>query len=922
MVIKMKKKALYKDIKREIKKSYGRFFSIMALIMLGVAFFVGLKAVGPNMKLTATDYFNTYQLADVEVQSTLGLDESDRVLLEQVKDVKEVELGYCFDALLQDSSLVTKVYALSDMNAYQIKDGRLPSQSGEVAIDENILKSKQYAIGDEISFVQNDGSAFTDTFKQDTYTIVGIVSSPKYIEKDKRGNSTFGNGVVDGFAVILENDIDSDVFTLAMMTFTNTEGLETYSTAYEEKIEQNVEAVEQVLSGQPTKKLHDLQEEIEAEIAEAEAEVEEGKQELAKQEQQLADAKQQLEEAKAQYEAMQANGLTQQAMMIKAQVDESEADYERNAALFQKEKTKAEQELRDAEAEIQATKEDVAALEEPVYYVTDRTSNPGYAEYRDNANRLASMATVFPVLFFLVAILVCLTTMTRMVEEQRTQIGLLKALGYRKYDIMAKFLLYGSLAGIIGAGIGLVIGFEFLPRFIFDAYGIMYDFADLKIVYYPKYILLSVGVALLCTGVTAVVTTWAELKENAATLMRPKAPKIGKRILLERIGFVWKRFNFTSKVTARNIFRYKKRMFMTIFGVAGCTALIFTGYALRGSINDIVPKQYEEIMKFDAMIIKDVNAPEEDVVQYEKLLQNPNDVSSRTTISQTIMTGVQKGANNQDVTIVVPKSVDEYEKFISLRDRKNHQQQHFSDEGAIITEKLARVFDLEVGDVVTLQNTDNKPFQVKVTGISEMYFGHYLYMTESGYQSIFGEDVSYNTDLVMLKDTSTNWQNEFSEKLVDCGAVSITFANEMSKVLNETMESLNVVVVILIVSAALLAFVVLYNLTNINVSERIRELSTIKVLGFYPAEVTMYVYRENIFLTLLGILFGYILGYFLHGFVISTAEIDQMMMSRTIHWDSYVYSALLTLLFSSVVMMAMHWKLKSIDMIEALKSVD
>ena len=363
-------------------------------------------------------------------------------------------------------------------------------------------------------------------------------------------------------------------------------------------------------------------------------------------------------------------------------------------------------------------------------------------------------------------------------------------------------------------------------------------------------------------------------------------------------------------------------MFMTIFGVAGCTALIFTGYALRGSINDIVPIQYEEIMSFDAMIIKDVNASEEDVLQYEKLLQDKNHITSRTTISQSTVTGVQKGANNQDVTIVVPESVEEYEKFISLRDRKNHQQQHFSNDGAIITEKLARVFDLEVGDFVTLQNTDNKQFQVKVTGISEMYFGHYVYMTENGYQSILGEDVSYNTDLVMLKDTSKAWQNEFSEKLMDYNAVSVTFANEMSSVLNDTMESLDVVVVILIVSAALLAFVVLYNLTNINVSERIRELSTIKVLGFYPKEVTMYVYRENIFLTLLGILFGYVLGYFLHIFVINTVELDQMMISRTIHLNSYVYSALLTLLFSSVVMIVMHWKLKKIDMIEALKSVD
>lgn len=1070
MVIKMKKKSLYKDIFREIKHSFGRFLSITALLMLGVAFFVGLKAAGPDMILTATNYFEKYNLADVDVQSTYGLDESDVELIEQVEGIKEISFGYTADVLFENTNLVAKVYSIPtngslNVNGYEINKGRLPNKSGEIAIDYD-LQAKGYKIGDEITFVDNDGSVFTDTFEETTFTIVGFVSSPKYIENTKRGNSTFGDGIVDGYAVIVEDDFQMDVYTVANILFNNTEDVQSYSGLYNQKNEENMEMIETALKGQPAKRLQKIKEEAQAEIDDAEEELQEGKQELEDQEQKLLDAKQQLDDAKIQYgqsetelknelakaeaeitsneQALQnarneldaaatqiANGqkeleaaksqlsigeieleaaqsqfyenkaaLEQAGLLYgetlqemnaaeeqlknqqnqlsaarneitkkevelkearsrlaqgeneynsgiaqlnnakltfesskrdslaqlaeaKEQIDKNEAKYEENESLFKEEKAKAEQKLADAEVDIEKAKNDLSELEEPTYYVLDRTNNPGYTEYNDNAERLTSMSTVFPVLFFIVAILVCLTTMTRMVEEHRSQIGLLKALGYSNLSIMAKYLWYGTLASVLGASIGLIIGFELLPRIIYDAYGIMYQFSDLKISYYPDLIIISIFVALLCTSVTAMIVTGAELKENAAVLMRPKAPKSGKRILLECMPFIWKRFNFTSKVTARNIFRYKKRMFMTIFGVAGCTALIFTGFSLRDSINDLVPLQYEDVMTFDAMITHDVNASEEALTKYETILQNTNNVTTRASISQTSVIGLKKGVNNQDVTIVVPKNIKKYEEFINLRDRKTHEKQSFNDEGVIITEKLAKMYELEIGDSFEFKNSDNEKFTVKITGIAEMYIGHYMYMTAEYYETLFNEEVNYNTDIVKLNDTSDTWQNQFTEKLLDDTAVvNVTFANTISGQLNDTMGSLNVVVVVLIVSAALLAFVVLYNLSNINVSERIRELSTIKVLGFYPNEVTMYVYRETIFLTLMGIGVGYVLGNFLHGFVIATAELDMMMISRIIHSSSYMYSGILTFFFSSLVMLVMHIKLKRIDMIEALKSVE
>ncbi|MBC2000505.1 ABC transporter permease [Listeria marthii] len=1136
----MKRSALWKDIYREIWRSKSRFISIFMLIMLGVAFFSGLKATGPDMLLTANNYFNKYDLANFNVQSTYGINQTDKQALEKVDGVKRVELGYTADTLMQDKNIVTKLYSMkadNQLNKYKVVTGRLPEKSGEIALDNNKLIHENVQLGDRVTFVKNDGNKLTGTLKESTFKVVGFVQSPAYIQKSERGASTVGKGKTEAFGVIPEQDFTLPEYTIANLTFTNLASEKAFSDTYISNEEKDKDSIETALKNQPEKRLEKIKATEQQKLNDATKEINQGKAELKTNEAKLADAKAQLDagfseyqaakksydakisqgeaeirngeaelaSAKKQLDAAQAQisqgeaaisqaevelkegqdawedandllnttngylrntkatlenalkqpdltnieldrasllntfdsvaadlGLSakeqttykatmnqllndyesgaisdseiraglnealaqvtdaqkeyqaaratldkekqtieqgQQALTAKTQelqaakntyeaglakyqagtkklataktqlaagketggvelqnalakLNAGKAAYEKNLALFTTEKQKAEPKLASAEKEVKIGQEKLDTLELPKYYVLDRNDNPGYSEYKENADRLTSLSTAFPIFFFLIAALVCLTTMTRMVEEQRTQIGTLKAFGYSNGSIILKYLVYGSIASVIGSVLGILIGFQFFPNIIFNAYKSMYEMPPVDIGFYWSYSLLSLFVALFCTTFTAYVACRAELRANAATLMRPKAPKIGKRIFLERIQFIWKRMNFTSKVTARNLFRYKQRMLMTVLGVAGCTALILTGFGLRNSISDIAKMQYGQIMKYDAAVYQDMSAPPTAKETFDELMDDSN-IKSKLAMSQTNIDTVKAGQSAQATSIIVPKNLNELPNYIVLRDRASHTTEKLTDDGAIITEKLAKLFDVKPGDTITVKNADNDKFQIKVSAITENYALHYIYMTPTYYQQIFKEKPVYNLDLLMLKDTSEKVESDFAEKLTDSKSVlNVTFSNNVSSMLTDTLDSLNIVIVVLITSAALLAFVVLYNLTNINVSERIRELSTIKVLGFYPKEVTMYVYRENIILTLMGIVAGFVLGFFLHRFIITTAEVDQMMFSPAISWTSYLFSGILTLVFATVVMVVMHIKLKRIDMIEALKSVE
>ena len=678
-----------------------------------------------------------------------------------------------------------------------------------------------------------------------------------------------------------------------------------------------------------------LEEKIAAFMADAEAQIaaadaqfaeqgialENGRLELASAFSQLEDGQIQINNGWSELESQRVSG--EQALGEAWQeIQQGEAAYQEGLVTFTAERVDAEIEIADGERQVAEAKQALADLIEPVYYVTDRSGNPGYQEYRDNADRISAIAEIFPVFFFLIAALVSFTTMARMVDEQRQQMGTLKGLGYSDFDIAKKYLIYAAIACIVGTSLGLVAGYNIFPAVIFDAYGSMYSLPSVKITYYLSYALISIAIALLCTIGPATWAAHASLRENPAMMIRPKAPKNGKRVLLERVTFIWDRLSFNSKITVRNLMRYKARNMMTILGVAGCTALILTGYGIKNSISGLADTQFNDVMRYNAITAMRPEASAEEIASYDELVAATPEITDHLKVVQESYKLDKKGVNLQNVTVFAPLESENLPDFVSLRDRITQEPIALTDEGAVISEKLANLADVGPGDSIEIRNDEMQTYQIPIQAVTENYVNHYIYLTPSLYEEIFIQAVEPTTDLLLF-DEPESWERSFGSEVMGEQAVAlVTFINSVDRSFAETLGSLDVVTLVLIVSAASLAFVVLYSLTNINVSERIRELSTIKVLGFYDVEVSMYIYRESLVLTLLGILFGFVLGKILSTVVLKMVEIDFMMFPPTIMPISYLYAGLLSLLFSSVVMLIMHRKLKQVDMIEALKSVE
>ncbi|WP_346938891.1 FtsX-like permease family protein [uncultured Clostridium sp.] len=595
-------------------------------------------------------------------------------------------------------------------------------------------------------------------------------------------------------------------------------------------------------------------------------------------------------------------------------------DSEKKLLDGEKEIKENREKLIDGRKEIDKEKEKLNDLDDSKYYFFDRNDNPGYSTYKGSIDSLDKIASVFPVFFFLVAALICLTTMTRMVEENRVEIGTLKALGYKDLEIARKFIVYAALASIAGSVIGILVGSSILPYIISKAYSSTFTLPDVKIHYYPSYIIQSLVASIFCTVGAALIVLKEELRENPSNLMRTKAPKVGKKILLERITPLWKRLNFNQKVTFRNLFRYKQRMLMTILGISGCMAMLVAGISLQKSNSSIMDIQFGKLLKYDAMVVFNDNNTEKEDEEYDKCLDNLKGYESSLNIHQDSVTFSKQGVSKQTATMYVPENIDELSKYILLNDRESGTEYKLSDNGVIINEKLAKILDASVGDDVTVTDSDNNSHKVRVDNIVENYAGHYMYLSPSYYKEIFKSEPTYNAQLLKLNSNRED-DNKISTTLMDNDKViNVTLASKLRS-LSESAD-LGLVMIVIIVASGSLAFVVLYNLININVSERIREISTIKVLGFYDNEVAMYIFRENIILTILGILAGSFMGKILYVFLVSTAEMDNMMMIPTVDISSYVISGLITMFFAIVVMIMMHIKLKNVNMIDALKSVE
>lgn len=593
-------------------------------------------------------------------------------------------------------------------------------------------------------------------------------------------------------------------------------------------------------------------------------------------------------------------------------------EYNDGLAKYEEAKAESDQKLADARQQILDAEKKVAKLKKPTWYVFTRKDNPGFSTYESDAYRIENVCKIFPVFFFLVAILVCLTTMTRMVEEERTQIGTLKALGYSKAAIASKFIVYSALASLSGSVVGIAAGSFIFPTVIYSAYEMLYKTPALKLQPMPEVWVLVTLCALVCTTAAALMACMAELRSNPAALMRPKAPKAGKRVLLEKIPFIWKRLSFTRKVTVRNLFRYKKRIFMTILGIAGCTALTMAGFGIYSSISVILDKQYSEIFNYDLIVVLDSDAGEYTLETVDKALEEDENTTENVELYMKSLS--YKGIG--DTSLVVAKDTTKLADVVKFNDRVTGDPLELTDDGVIITERFAELSGLSAGDEFTF-TCGGEEITAKVSSVTENYTLHFVYMTENLYEKLCGAKPSYNTYFTIMKDTGDEAQKEMGERLMSLdGVQALSFVKDNRESFGNTVKNLNYVVILIIVSAAMLAFVVLYNLTNINITERIREIATIKVLGFYDNEVSAYVFRENILLTLIGDAIGLGAGVWLHRFVIQVAQTDSVMFGRTLPLWCFAAAFVLTLIFALLVDFIMHFRLKKVSMVESLKSVE
>ena len=611
------------------------------------------------------------------------------------------------------------------------------------------------------------------------------------------------------------------------------------------------------------------------------------------------------------------------------QIEEAKLELKENKAKLKTELNKAKKELQEAEEKIadgeekiKDAKKQIKKIEKPTLYILDRDSHQSFVEYEGCSNSIDALAKIFPVFFFAVAALVCLTTMTRMVDEQRINIGTLKGLGYKTSQISKKYILYALIACLTGSILGLAIGFSVFPTVIFFAYGMMYSIENIVYVFSIPIAIGITSLALIIITLSAYMACRKELKETPAILMRPKAPKSGKRILLERVPFIWNRFSFISKVTVRNIFRYKKRFLMTVLGIAGCTALILTGFGIKDSIEMILTGQYGTLFKYDMSLVIQSDMTDKQIYELRKNLSDIDEINKYEFFSYE-NGDIKVNNTTKEITIVVPENLKKMDKFIHLQDRKTQNPIELNNKGIVLTEKIARDLGVKAGDEIELINSDDKKAKIKVSHITENYISHYAYISPENYIKLFEKDLDFNRVIGILNNPSVKIEDKLSKKLFDIDTIDgITFNTASKETFHNTIKNLNYVVLIMIISAGALAFVVLYNLTNVNISERIREIATIKVLGFYDKEVSAYIYRENIILTIIGTVVGLGLGTILHKFIMVTVEIQSMMFGRVIDMSSYFIAAVLTIVLSLFVNLAMFYKLRNVKMVESLKSVD
>ena len=887
------------------------------------------------------------QLADAKAQlndkqAQLDLAEAQYEYGKAQLDQKEQELADAEQAYLSNYS---KYMPIITAGKEQIPAGKSQIADGKKRLDEelaplNRLKDELAGIEDEISQCDSKIAGLnTQLDGMDSEVYQKYVNIPKenrneeeqaYVEKWENLNTKLAG--MQERKTQLENTKQEKLNQAGFATEADLEAQITSLTKQKADLDAKEKALlqqEQTLAAQ------------EEELLSAGRQITDGKSQIAAARSQLDSTKSQITDGKAQILSAWAllnekedtlNASKAQLASGEQELADGRSEYEQAAKEAEEQITDGqakitdgEKQLTDAKQQIADAKAEIKKIENPKWYVQTREDAlTEYQGYGDNADRMRSIGKVFPVLFFLVAALISLTTMTRMVEEQRVQIGTMKALGYGKAAIAGKYIGYALIATLGGSIFGVLAGEKILPFIIIYAYMILYKHLPAILVpYHMSYALQASGIAVACTLIATIASCYKELAAEPAELMRPAAPKQGKRILLERIGIIWKHLNFTWKSTVRNLIRYKKRFFMTIFGIGGCMALMVVGFGLKDCIYEIVSLQYEKVQFYDAATYMSDDISEENRQQLHDYLDQNADIKE-TIEARMQKTDVKSASGKKTLYLMVPSDNEKIEDFLSFHSRTNKDEVYsLKKDEVILTEKMASLLNVKVGDELTIEDEDRGDQTVTVGAICENYMSHYLYLSPEKYEELYGVPAEYNTIIYSVKDGKDDQIEKIGTKLLSMdGVLNVSYTSSIEGRLDDMLRSLNLVIVVLIVSAGMLAFVVLYNLNNINITERQRELATLKVLGFYDGEVASYVYRENILLTIIGSVVGMVLGNLLHRYIILTVEVEEAMFGRQIHWQSYLYSFLFTVAFSLFVNWVMFYKLKKIDMVESLKSVE
>ena len=899
------KKTYRKDLLKSVVASKGRFASILTLMMLGSLALVGLKVTSPNLERTAEDYLRKANTLDLAVIADYGLDKEDQDELKTLQGAS-VEFGYMEDLTVEKGEEAVRLYSKPEgISTFQVTEGRLPETDGEIALAD--FWKDRYQIGQTITFSKKEEGK--TVIKSQSFTITGFVQSGEMFSQKDLGGASSGNGSLAGYGVILASQFDTEVYSIARVRYDDLKNLDAFSSDYRTKRAQHQEELQDLLADNGQKRLASIK-------ANGQKNLEDGKEELQTAESNLQKGKSQLEQTESRLKT-QEEQVTVLPEPQKSQAKEQLTKAKEELATEKEKMSQTESNLAKEKEKLEQRQKELDELAEPTYHVYNRQTMPGgqgYLKCSNASESIRSVGNIFPVVLYMVAAMVTFTTMTRFVDEERTNAGIFKALGYHNRDIVAKFVLYGFLAGTVGTVIGTFLGHYLLAGVISDVITAGLVVGKSQEYFYWSYSLLALALSWVSSVLPAYLVARRELHDEAAQLLLPKSPVEGSKILLERLSFIWSRLSFTHKVTARNIFRYKQRMLMTIFGVAGSVALLFAGLGIQSSVGGVSERQFEQIQQYQMIVAEKSSAAEQEKADLESTLQADRIHAYQKIYSKSIEKDFKGKAGLQTITMMVTSGED-FKPFIALQE--NGQEVEITD-GAVVSQKLAQLAGVKAGDKLEL---DGK--EIRVAAISENYVGHFVYLNRATYEQVYGSSPQDNTYLVKLKEpTPSNTEKEaatFMEKAAVSGVVQNATAIHLFE---SVASSLNKTMAILVLVSVLLAIVILYNLTNINVAERIRELSTIKVLGFHNKEVTLYIYRETMVLSLVGIALGLVAGYYLHQFLIQMISPATILFYPRVSWEVDALPIVAVTVILALLGLFVNHHLRKVDMLEALKSVE